>query len=235
MAFFESIKNATLSLVDIFAYLTNMVTGTLENSAIANVLDWVKGLLNPVWAYRFYAFMLLAVILAFFGKRMYGFLKFIAGFFAGFCVGVDVLAPMIPFINEAWAWIVGIIVGLVAALLIKFLYYVIVIVGVGYGAYWLAYSAAFLPQVFNFTKGNWMYSLIVAAVALLLVLLLLKWIEMLGTAALGGYFFALSLAYVYNLTTVPFMSTWGNIPHYIVMGVVALIGFIIQVKTRKRY
>ena len=235
MAFLESIKNATLGLEDIFGYLKNMVTGTLADATVDGALTWVKNLLNPVWAYRFYAFMLLAIIVAFFGKRLLGLLKFLGAFALGFCAGESLLAPMISFIPDNWAWVIGLVVGLVAALLIKFLYYVIVIVGVGYGAYFCAYSATYLPQVFNFTKGNWIYALIVAAVAIILVLLLLKWLEMLGTSVLGGYWFALSLASVYNICTLPFLANYGVIPHYVVMGIVALIGFIIQIKTRKKY
>ena len=235
MAFLESIKNATLTLEGIFTYLKGLVDTTLANTAVAGGLAWVKQLLTPVWAYRFYAFMVLALVLALFGKRLYGVIKFLGGFAIGFVVGTALLAPMVSFIPEKFAWIVGLVVGLVVALLIKFLYYVIVIVGVGYGAYFCAFSATYLTKVFNFTKGNLLYSLIVAGVAILLVLLLLKWFEMLGTAALGGYFFALSLAYVYNICNISFLSNMGQIPHFIVMGIIALIGFIIQIKTRKRY
>ncbi len=232
MAFLESIKNATITLEGIFGYLKNLVTTTLANTDVAAGIEWVKSLLAPVWEYRYYAFMVLALVVALFGKRLYGVLKFLGGFAAGFCVGVALLAPMVSFIP---GWIVGLVVGLVVALLIKFLYYVVVVVGVGYAAYFCAYSATYLPQVFNFTKGNLLYSVIVAVVAIVLVLLLLKWIEMLGTAALGGYCFALSLAYVYNICNISFLSGFGVIPHYVVMGIIALVGFIIQVKTRKRY
>ena len=235
MAFLDTIKNATLTIEGIFAYLKGLVDTTLANAEVANTLAWAKNLLTSVWAYRFFAFMALALIVAFFGKRLLGILKFLGGFAAGFIAGVALIAPMVSFIPAKFAWIIGLVVGLVAALLIKFLYYVIVIVGVGYGAYFCAYSATYLPQVFNFTKGNLLYSAIVAGVAILLVLLLLKWVEMLGTAALGGYWFALALANVYNICTISFLAKMGNIPHLIVAGIIALIGFIIQIKTRKRY
>jgi hypothetical protein len=235
MAFFQSIMNATITLEGIFAYLLNLVTVTLQEPSVAWAIDSVKALLAPVWAYRFIACMVLALILAFFGKRIYGLLKFLAGFAGGFVVGTAVLAPMVSFIPENWRFAVGIVVGLVVALLVKVLYYVVVIVGVGYAAYFCAFSATYIPAVFNFTKGNALYSAIVAGVAIILVLLLLKWLEMLGTAALGGYGFALSLANVYNICTISFLSNMGDIPHFVVMGIVALVGFIIQVKTRKRY
>ena len=235
MAFLETIKNATLTIEGIFAYLKGLVGTTLANAEVTNTLAWAKDLLAPVWAYRFFAFMALALIVALFGKRLLGILKFLGGFAAGFIAGVALIAPMVSFIPPKFAWIVGLVVGIVAALLIKFLYYVIVIVGVGYGAYFCAFSATYLSAVFNFTKGNLLYSAIVAGVAILLVLLLLKWFEMLGTACLGGYWFALALANVYNICTISFLSKMGNTPHLIVAGIIALIGFIIQIKTRKRY
>ncbi len=232
MAFLESIKNASITLEGIFAYLKNMVAGALADSAVVAAIDQVKALLSPVWAYRFYAVMVLALIVALFGKRIYGLLKFLGGFAAGFCAGVVLLAPMVTFLPP---WVVGVVVGLVAALLIKFLYYVAVIAGVGYAAYFCAYSATYLDVVFNYTKGNILYSAIVAAVAIILVLLLLKWIEMLGTSVLGGYVFTLALVKVFDIRTIGFLSGLGNISLYIVMGLVALVGFVVQVKTRKRY
>ena len=235
MAFLNSIMNATLTLKGIFAYLKGLVDTTLANAEVANTLATVKNLLTPVWAYRFFAFMALALIVAFFGKRLLGILKFLGGFAAGFIAGVALIAPMVSFIPTNFAWIIGLVVGLVAALLNKILYVLIAIVGVGYSAYFCAFTAAILPEVFNFTKGNLLFSGIVAGVAVLLVLIFRKTVERLATAILGGYWFALALANVYNICTISFLATMGNIPHLVVAGIIALIGFIIQVKTRKRY
>ena len=232
MAIVNSLMNATITITGILNYLKDLVAKTLAETAVAGVLDTVKGLLNPVWAYRYIVLMVLALVVALFGKRMFGLLKFLGGFFAGFCVGVVFLAPKLTFLPS---YVTGAVIGLVVALLMKFLYYVIVVAGVGYSAYYVAFSAAVLPAVFNFTKGNLLFSAIVAVVAVVLVLVLLKWVEMLGTALVGAYVLTYALTFVYDVRTIGFLANYGDIPLYVIMGVVALVGFIIQVKTRKKY
>lgn len=232
MAIVNSLMNATITITGILNYLKDMVAKALADTSVAGIFGTVKGLLTPVWAYRYILLMVLALVVALFGKRMFGLLKFLGGFEAGFVVGVVFLAPKLTFLP---AYVIGAVIGLVVALLMKFLYYVILVGGVGYGVYYIAFSAAILPVVFNFTKGNLLFSAVAAVVAVVLVLVLRKWFEMLGTALAGAYVLTYALTFVYDVRTIGFLSAYGDIPLYVVMGLVALVGFIVQVKTRKKY
>ena len=232
MAIVNSLMNATITITGIFGYLKDLVAKTLADTAVSGIVEMVKGLLTPVWAYRYIVLMVLALVVALFGKRMFGLLKFLGGFALGFVVGVVFLAPKLGFLPS---YVTGAVIGLVVALLMKFLYYVILVGGVGYCAYYVAFTAAVLPVVFNFTKGNLLFSAVVAVVAVVLVLVLRKWFEMLGTAVVGAYVLTYALTYVYDIRNIAFLSNYGDIPLFAVMGLVALVGFIVQVKTRKRY
>lgn len=232
MAIVNSLMNATITITGILNYLKDMVAKALADTAVAGIFSTVKGLLNPVWAYRYILLMVLALVVALFGKRMFGLLKFFGGFEAGFVVGVVFLAPKLTFLPS---YVIGAVIGLVVALLMKFLYYVLLVGGVGYGMYYIAFAAPVLPVVFNFTKGNLLFSAVAAVVAVVLVLVLRKWLEMLGTAAAGAYMLTYALTFVYDVRTIGFLANYGDIPLYVIMGLVTLVGFVIQVKTRKKY
>ena len=140
-------------------------------------------------------------------------------------------------INNIFAlpsFVSGIVVAIVAGVLSKALYYVLVVAGSAYVAYMVAFTGKYIPQVASFTQGNMVVSLAVAVVAVVLVLLLLKYIEMAGTAFLGAFYISEWVVgnYFDYTTVIPFDAALVKL---IAVAVVALIGFIVQVKTRTRY
>ena len=68
-----------------------------------------------------------------------------------------------------------------------------------------------------------------------LVFVLLKYVEILGTAVLGGYFSALCIKTMYDFTALEFLQGYETVAYYVVIGFIALLGFIFQFKTRRRY
>ena len=130
----------------------------------------------------------------------------------------------------------NLLVGLVAAVFCKVIYVIAVALAAGYGTYVVAFSGSILPALTKFTKGSLLFSLIAAAVALLLVFLLLKVLEMLGTSFLGSW----GAVKCINIA-IGFMNwSWlagktGVIVYWSVIGVLTLITFLVQWKTRKRF
>jgi len=182
-----------------------------------------------------YPFLVLALIECFAGKRLLGFQKFVACFILGFEYGVLYVSPMLDDVVAIDHWIAGLVIGLVAALLSKLIYFLAYVGIVGYAVYFIAYTGTYLPaEVAAFVQGNQLYSLIVALVAVVIVLLLRKWIEMLGTSALGAWGVFKCAEMLVDFSTVDFIAQNYDTVMYATVAVLGLIGLIVQIKTRKR-
>ena len=230
--FLDGVKNATLSLTDLFAKVGEFCENFLAIDVIATVQGMADGFIANIPFGSALVFMVVGLLIALFGKRILGALKFVAAVIVGFGVGTLYLAPLVSFVPQAW--IVGAVCAVVFALLFKVVYIVGLVAISGYSVYWVAFTAAVLPQVTAFTKGNMIYSAVAAVVAVVLVLVLLKFVEKVYTAVLGAWMITTNLVVVWDPRSLGVL-TQNDLILYIVMGVLALIGLLVQIKTRKRY
>ena len=231
--FFECIKNAELDFTGVWELLVAIYTAISTNATVVALWEGLMGLISVVLPYMTYILLALCVVETFFGKKLFGLQKFLLFLTVGFTAGIQYVAPLITGLLPIPEWVVGLVVGIVCALLCKFLYFVVYVVAAGYSVYMIAYSGAYLSFVTNFTKGNLIIALVCAAVAVVVALLLRKYIEMLGTAALGAWGVVTYVKAIYDFTAlVPGSEALVGL---IAFGVIALIGFAVQVKTRKRY
>ena len=234
--FFVNLKDAKWGLTAIIDYIKGVFEAVKSNADISSL--WEKGLsaLDVIAPYFVYILLALCLVEAFFGKKLLTLQKFLAFFVIGFACGVNYLSPLVDKVFIIPSWITGIVVGIVAAVLCKILYIVVVAVVAGYGTYLVCVTGDLVPAVTNFTKSNWLYSLIAAAVVLLLVFLLLKYLEMLGTAFLGGWGAVICLNTAINFMQWSWLGgTVGVIVFWALTGIVTLIGLSVQWKTRRRF
>jgi hypothetical protein len=176
------------------------------------------------------------VVVALFGKKMIGFLKFVFFFVIGFALGTHLLTPIISEAVEIPGWIVGTVVALVSAVLYRFLYIVLYSAVAGYGMYILAYHGFYIQGESNYSNGKAIGCLVAAAIAIAVALIFKKYIEMIGTAVLGGWLSSWIIAnFVYNFTTFPIFGgiTWVAI--LVPAVIIAALGAVVQIKTRRRY
>ena len=79
-------------------------------------------------------------------------------------------------------------------------------------------------------------SLISALVAIIIALLLKKYIEMIGTAALGSWLTVIVVSrHLYDFTAWQIFEGRAQLAIIIPTAVIALIGAAVQIKTRRRY
>ena len=99
----------------------------------------------------------------------------------------------------------------------------------------VCFRGEILSALTSFTAGNYIYSLAVAAVFIVLVFILRKYVEMVGTAMLGGFGIACVVRGFYDYTSLqPFVGIeWLGV--LVVTLIFALVGFIVQIRTRSRY
>lgn len=234
--FFVNLKDARWGVLAIIDFFKGIFGAIKADPDIASL--WEKGLnaLSSISAYFVYILLALCLVEAFFGKRLLNLQKFLACFIVGFACGVHYLSPFVDKVFVMPSWITGLVVGLVCAVFCKIIYIIAVALAAGYGTYVVAFSGSILPSISKFTKGNLIFSLIAAAVVLVLVFLLLKILEMLGTSFFGAWGAVKCLN-----TAICFMNwSWlagktGVIVYWSAIGVIALLTFLVQWKTRKRF
>ena len=209
----------------------------------------VEEIWNKLWdmvsmIHPFVAYILIALgaIELLFGKRLLGVQKFFGAFCVACGVTVAYIVPRIPFDGIAkYALIVGLVAGVIAVLLRKFLYIVTYIGAFAFFPAWLLYSGT-IKALAGFS-GNLIYAAAAGAVVALLALILRKWFEIWGTAIFGAWAIVKVLdlpKYKIGIVDmicdkVAFVENMPVIVGFVLLGVLALIGIIFQTKTRKRY
>lgn len=236
-AIFLPIAEATYDFKFILDFMYEFIFINLAADAnIVGLWELFLGLIEPYMVYVPFVLIALCLLPALLGKRIFSFLRFLAFFGAGFILSVHLLTPLIePFIPGLPAWVVGIITGLVAAVLSKFLYYIGYAVFAGYAVYIIIYKGMILPEVMTFATGNMYVSLAFAAGAIILAFLLRKYIEMMGTSLLGAWGIAETVRLWWNYPALDAFVGIEFIPVLVATLALGIIFFIIQFVTRVRY
>lgn len=234
--FFTCVKEARFSFKYIWEAIVSLYYDITVNPDISAI--WESMMSGIASVYRLVMVLLAVgcVIIAFFGKKMIGFLKFIFFFVVGFALGTHLLTPVISEAVVIPGWIVGTVVALVSAVLYRFLYIVLYSAVAGYGMYILAYHGFYLQGESVYSGGKAIGCVIAAVIAVAVALIFKKYIEMLGTAALGGWLASWIIAnFVYNFTTFPIFGgiTWVAI--LVPAVIISALGAVVQIKTRRRY
>ena len=239
MEFFEKFAAGSIGFAEIGQEVSNVWANlTAEGGTVVNfwniAIEWIKGLLPLAWILPA-IFAVLSLIQVFFGKKLLGLQKFLACLAIGFACGTVFVYPLLAQIGVTFMpdWVVGLIVGVVAAILARLVYFLAYIIAAGASGYILCMCDILPESISSFTKV-WYIGVAAAVVFIILALVLRKIIEMLGTAALGGY--TLYLSFVSILASFGWAlgegyEMWWKLGFVCVAG---LLGFIVQFKTRRK-
>ena len=233
---FSRLINAEYDLPTLFDRIKNVFDSVFKGEASTTkaLIDMVVGMIGAFIAYLPIVLLVLCVIEVFFGKKLFGIQKFLFCFVIGYVGGVYFISDIINNFIVVQDYIVGAVIGVICAILCKLVYWLMYVGAFGYLTYLVCFTGAYLAVVTVYTKGIMMYSAIAAVVVIILALIFRKFIEMLGTSALGAYGIVSIVGKNYfDFSSLGFASE--EIIKLAVIGVITLIGFIVQVKTRKRY
>jgi len=231
-AVFELIHKASFTLEEFWSFILSLVASLTENDYITEIKATLEQLLTPVLAALPIIFMVFALTIAIFGKKLFPVIRFVGFFLIGFLVGVCFLTPPLHNVFAAMpSWLIGLIAGVVFAVASKVVYFILLLAVPFYSLYYLSMSGTALA----FTAGNYVISIVIGLVGLVAFLLLRKTVAMLLTSALGGWWFATQLKLVYDYVSLPVFDSNELKATLIVAGAVALVGFLLQLLTRKRY
>lgn len=236
-AIFMPIANAAYDFNFIFDFLYEFIfIGLATDTNILGLWELLLGAIEPYIVYVPFVLVALCLLPALLGKRIFSFLRFLAFFGAGFILSVHLLSPLIePFIPGLPAWVIGVITGVVAAVLSKFLYYILYALVSGYCVYIIIFKGMILPELMTFATGNMLVSLAFAAAAIIIAFLLRKYIEMMGTALLGAWGIAETVRLWWDYPALDAFVGIEFVPVLVITLALGIICFIIQFVTRVRY
>ena len=221
LEFFQKVAQAAYSFQDIGDFFKKLL---LEG----DIRTYYEKAIGFIPDYYIYVLLAFSVLMAFFGKKLLGPQKFIAFLAVGFGAGEVYVAPLlVDILPSLPAWVSGLVIGLIAALLCKFLYWIAVAVAAGYSVFMVLYTDMF----FALPEPKQIIAAVAALVAIILVFIFLKFFERLGTAFLGGYLSTVLLMKAVDFSFIPLDLA---ITKWILVGVIALLGFLVQIATRSR-
>jgi hypothetical protein len=212
---------------------TDAMSGIFGSPEISAAWEELMLSIEPYQAYIPFVLIALGAIILFMGRRFFNVFKFIACFVVGYVVGAVVLTPMISTVLPVEASIIGISVGVLFGVLSQVIYVVAIGGGVGLLTYTLVADAA-IAELGALDEDGMMICLGIAVAVTIIAFVVLKYFEMGVTAIIGAYLLSMGIVSgVFDFT----LLFPGNeiLVELIAVVVIALIGFIVQVKTRKRY
>ena len=230
MSFLDSVKEARFDFKVISDAIAKLYQNIASDPNVVGIVDSIMNTIRPLYCSIMTILVICCVLIALFGRKMISVLKFIFFFVIGFFLGAHLLAPLIPPEVAIPPVIVGLIVGFVAAVLYRFLYVVLYSVAFGYSTYVLLYNGSIIHEEMVYSLGKSALCLICAIVVVVVALIFKRFIEMVGTAFLGGWL-AVKL---FDATILPYSG--GNLVAIMIPAVIiAAIGAVVQIKTRRRY
>lgn len=236
LEFWENLKVAHWDFAAIWEAIVGTYYAMINTPTHIAQMEVVNGFLAGLPAFTLpLAFLLLSLVETFAGKRLIGFQKFVLCFVLGFEYGVLYVSNLLDSIVVIDHWIAGLVIGIIAALLSKLVYFLAYVGVIGYAVYFIAYTGNYIPaEISAFTVNNMVYALVAAGVVVVLALILRKWIEMIGTAALGAWGVFKCVDWLVGFNSIEAIAQNYDMIMYIAVAVIGLIGLVVQFKTRKR-
>lgn len=209
-----------------FSALGKSISGLYEaimaSDTVVALWNAAVSLIGAFVSYLPYLFIILALVELFFGAKLLSLQKFVFFFVAGFGLGVYYVSPLLDQFVVWPHWILGLVVGIVAAVLFKLEYVVLYIAAAAYSVYVFA---------FMYFGNNMLLSAILAAVAVVLALIFRrKIVEFAFTAFIGAFWLLRALSPIYNV-----QAALGSVVYWCIIVALAALGFFVQFKMRKRY
>lgn len=233
--FLTCVKEARFTFGVIWQAIVSFFEDVIANPDVSAVKDALLNVIQPIYSIALIVGIVLALIMAFFGKKIMGAINFVLFFALGFLLGTHLLAPLLPPDIALPGWIIGVVLALILAVLSKFIYIAFYAVAGGYSVYVLAYYGFFIIEAPTFSNSRAIGCLIAALVAVVILFVFKKYIEMLITSVLGAWLAVLAFIRIYDFTAWSIFAGMEWLAILIFSAIIAVLGLAVQVKTRKRY
>lgn len=234
--FFDALKEARFGFGAFWQWVTDLYYSMTVNSDIAKIWNGLMNLIRPIYVVIPIILIIFAVLVALFGRKMMPVLKFFFFLVIGFALGVYFITPLVSRIISVPGWVCGLVIGVVSAVLYRFLYLAFYSIACLYSVYILCYSGFYISPTIEHSTGRALLCLGISAVAVILAIMLRKYIEMFGTAMLGGYLVALVFrSFIFDYRLLPFLAATPKIGAFVIAFLIGVPATVFQYKKRRRY
>lgn len=234
--FFIAVKEGTFGFYELWEWFVNLYYSVTKAPDIMNIWAALMNFISPIYSLVPYILVALCLGVVFFGKKLMPVLKFLACFFFGFIGGLYFIGPPLAEIVTVPAWVSGLVVAVVAAVLYRFIYYAAYAIGIGYCVYTLCYSGFYIAGEPEHTAGKALMCLAIAVGAIVLGFIFRRHVEMIGTSILGGYLVSYVIrCFIYDYKALDVFDDVLWLPAAVITVLVAIPGVIVQYKTRRKY
>lgn len=235
-AFFNNVKEAGFSLGEVGEWIGSLYDAVVSNPDVSAVWNGIINLFASKSRIFFAVLVIWFLCVAFFGRKMMRAVKFSAFLVVGFCLGTHFIAGLLPPGNNIPPWLIGLVIGLISAVLSRFLYAIIYAVFFGYATYSLSFSVILHNGDGAYSNSKALICLLISVAVIILAFVFKKYVEMIITAGVGARLATVLFAKnIYNFTAWQIFggNEWVGLLVFTV--IIAVLGFIVQLLTRRRY
>ncbi len=212
----------------------SIINSVMSEASIAPFFASYQTFVAALGIYYPIILVTLCLAIGLFGRRQSGLIRVIFLFAVGFVASVYWLAPIVQGLIPAIpGYAIGLACGIFAAVMSKMVYDFVYIGCIGFDVYNICFNAMFLATLTAYTKGNLALSVGVAVIAVILALLIRKYLEMLLTAVVGGIGIAYFFKMIFDYTV--YINLDGTTAFLVVGAVLAIPMFIYQYYNRVLY
>ena len=229
MGFFNRFIAGEFGYTELSQYIRDF-NSVVESDSTVSV---ITGITNSLPMH--YIMIVAMLVIAFWGKKLLPLINFLTVFTIGCGVGIYYIHEPLSAVIPLPSIVSGLLIGILAAIIYR-LVYIILFIGITfYGTFTIGYAV--LGTALSGLGDLRGYIFMgIAAVVVIVALIFRRYAEMLGTAVLGGAVIArLVSKHIYDFTALSLFGgkTWLAI--LLVTAIIAIPGFIVQFKTRRRY
>ena len=234
--FITCVKEARFTFEYIWQKVLELFHAIAGDRTISLMWDSFMEAIEPVHMMVMTLATIFCLVIAFFGKKMLGFMKFGFFFLLGFVLGTHFLAPLIPPEVSIPAWLVGLVLAIIAGVLSRFAYIISYVGIVGYSIYILAYYGFYLKLDATYSTSRAVACVIIALIVVIISLVFRKYCEMGATAVLGAWCSVWLFTHcIYDFRAWAIFSGYEDVAVGIIVAIISVLGTIVQIKTRRRY
>ena len=235
-AFFSALVEGEFGFYQLWEYFVNLYYSVTKAPDIMNIWNALMKVLDPIYGAVPYIIIILCLVMSFFGKKLMPVLKFLGCFGVGFICGVYFIGPNLMSIINVPPWICGLVLAIIAAVLYRFIYYAAYAVTITYCVYMLCYMGFYMREGAEHTVSKSLVCLAIAIAVTVVGFIFIKYVEMIGTAVLGGYLISFTVrCMIYDYKTIEWLKDTPWVGAAVITLLVAVPAFVFQYKTRQRY
>ena len=233
--FISAALHGAIGFDEFVEWVKSLYYSIYENENISFIWAAIKNAFIKGSAVLSWLLLFLCLSVAFFGQRIMGVLKFIFFFLLGFVFGAHVIASFIPASVVFPPWLVGLIIGIVAAVLYRFTYIIFYGSICFYCTYILCYHNLYIGVFEGHSISKTFIAIIVAVLVTILAFSNIRAVEMVGTSILGGWLASVAIVRtMYDFTKWSIFGGKWWVAVFVVSAIFATVGFIFQFKNRKK-